>query len=249
MKGVPSLMRKTLLILVCILLSSVVALPQNKSRRRSAANVAAQARNLSPREIAQIAYPSTVSIYSIYRDTDDVYTGVGFFVAPNLIVTCYHVVKDADGIVVTPINKSENKHLARLVRYDAVTDVALLSTSTLTAPPLKLLLNGDMYVGEAVYTLGNPKGLEGTFSNGIASNFHQEDELFYMQFTAPVSPGSSGGPVFNSKGLVVGMVNMQLREGQNLNFAVMSIHLKMVLANRKELPPNNYIDDNLNSPQ
>ena len=88
-------------------------------------------------------------------------------------------------------------------------------------------------------------GLEGTFSTGIISNFRREDDIFYIQFTAPVSPGSSGGPMLNSFGEVVGILDMQFKHGQNLNFAVLSLHVKMLVEGTTELPPDTYLDNKI----
>ncbi len=72
-------------------------------------------------------------------------------------------------------------------------------------------------IGDTVYVAGNPEGLEGTFSQGIISAFRGTD---YIQITAPISPGSSGGPVMNQRGDVIGVATLFSKEGQNLNFAV-----------------------------
>jgi len=131
---------------------------------------------------------------------------------------------------------------------DKERDVALLLVRALQGKPLKVTDKSDFYVGETIYTLGNPKGLEGTFSNGIISNFLRMENTFYMQFTAPVSPGNSGGPVLDNTGEVIGMVNMQLKEGQNLNFAILAVHVRMLMDGRHDLPSDTYMDNNLGPP-
>jgi S1-C subfamily serine protease len=210
-------------------------------------NGEARKSELTPRQIASLAFPSSVSIY-VLDENEDLYGGAGFVVAPGVVITCYHVVENARRIAVTPMGNTEDMHIARLIRYDEVRDTALLTVESLKGKPLKLTGEKDFYIGETVYTLGNPKGLEGTFSNGIISNFIQVDDTFYMQFTAPVSPGSSGGPVLNSKGEVIGMVNMQFKEGQNLNFAILAVHVRLLMEGKRDLPPDTYIDNDLSSP-
>jgi hypothetical protein len=69
-----------------------------------------------------------------------------------------------------------------------------------------------------------------------------------MQFTAPISPGNSGGPVLSDTGEVIGMVNMQLKEGQNLNFAILVTHILMLIDGRHGPPPDTYVDNNLGLP-
>jgi S1-C subfamily serine protease len=202
---------------------------------------------LTPRQIAALIFPSTVSI-SVLGDDGDLYSGAGFIVAPGVVATCYHVVEDARRIIVTPMNQEDDRHIASILRYDLDRDTALLRVSGLDGKPLSLTRESDFYVGETIYTLGNPKGLEGTFSNGIISNFLQVDDTVYMQFTAPVSPGSSGGPVVNNKGDVVGMVNMQFKEGQNLNFAILAMHVDLLMQGKRDIPPGSYGDNDLGPP-
>ena len=82
-----------------------------------------------------------------------------------------------------------------------------------------------------VYVAGNPLGLEGTVSDGIISGRRDRDTKERLQMTAPISPGSSGGPVLNSKGKVIGVSVATFRalEAQNLNFAIPSNYLKALL--------------------
>lgn len=74
---------------------------------------------------------------------------------------------------------------------------------------------------ETVLVIGNPEGLQGTVSNGIISAFRENRS--YIQITAPVSPGSSGSPVLDETGQVIGMATLIYKEGQNLNFAISRI--------------------------
>ncbi len=75
-------------------------------------------------------------------------------------------------------------------------------------------------IGERIYAIGNPKGLSGTFSEGIVSGVRNLQLSQELQITAPISPGSSGGPVLNSRGQVIGVAYASYSEGQNLNFAI-----------------------------
>ena len=77
--------------------------------------------------------------------------------------------------------------------------------------------------------MGNPRGLEGTFSQGIISSIRKVETDKILQLTAPISPGSSGGPVLNSKGQVIGVSVATFRGGQNLNFAIPSNYLKKLM--------------------
>jgi S1-C subfamily serine protease len=94
-------------------------------------------------------------------------------------------------------------------------------------------------IGDSVYAVGNPEGLEGTFSQGLVSGIRHIDADTILQITAPLSPGSSGGPVVNSSGHVVGIAVATFTEGQNLNFAVPVEYLVTLLKNAKEPVPFN----------
>jgi TolA-binding protein len=99
-------------------------------------------------------------------------------------------------------------------------DLAVVKIPGAKAPALMLGHDADVAVGDDVYVVGNPRGLEGTLSQGIVSAIRSTPERRLLQITAPISPGSSGGPVLNSEGKVIGVAVSTLRDSQNLNFAV-----------------------------
>ena len=82
--------------------------------------------------------------------------------------------------------------------------------------PEHLTLN----VGDPICTIGNPEGFVNTLSEGIVSSKRSYDNATFFQITAPISHGSSGGPVFDSAGQVVGVASRMIKEGQNINFAI-----------------------------
>lgn len=154
---------------------------------------------------------------SIVRIKTEKSTGSGFFVSSNGdILTNHHVVKNAQNIIIIP-SKGEASY-ALVKDFDAEKDVALLVINTSKPTPFLKISSVLPRQGEAIMAIGNPRGLEGTVSNGIVSAFRKNNT--WVQFTAPVSPGSSGGALINSRGEVVGMTTMLLEDGQNLNFAI-----------------------------
>ena len=164
--------------------------------------------------------------------------GSGFFVRNNLIATNYHVIEGAARGTAKLVGKFTTYTIEGVTATDKTNDLALLKV---TAPGIKPLLLGnstDVKIGETVYVAGNPKGLEGTFSNGIISSLRDKNTKERLQMTAPISPGSSGGPVLNSKGEVIGVsvaVHRAL-DAQNLNFAIPSRYLTELLTKSKSKP-------------
>lgn len=92
-----------------------------------------------------------------------------------------------------------------------------------------------MQIGDVVYAVGNPLGFEGTFSQGIISAIRELESRQIIQITAPISPGSSGGPILNNKGQVIGMLVSTIEGGQNINFAIPSKDIKELL-HQKRVP-------------
>jgi S1-C subfamily serine protease len=107
-----------------------------------------------------------------------------------------------------------------VLAYDKSRDVAIIKAHGVDFRTLTLGDSDRLQVGEEVVAIGNPLSLESTVSNGIVSAIRTVDEGKFVQITAPISPGSSGGPLFNMSGEVVGITTSHLVGGQNLNFAI-----------------------------
>lgn len=90
-------------------------------------------------------------------------------------------------------------------------------------------------LGQRIFAIGNPKGLSGTISEGIISGIRVLENNDLYQITAPISPGSSGGPVLNTSGDVIGVSVASLTSGQNLNFAIPAKYVKNLVNNDKNL--------------
>ena len=129
------------------------------------------------------------------------------------------------------VGKSTAYTIKEFVVSDKTNDLALLRVTEDGIKPLSLGSSSDVKIGETVYVAGNPIGLEGTFSDGIISSKRDMGgQEPYLQMTAPVSQGSSGGPVLNRKGEVIGVAVGSLEDGQNLNFAIPSRGLKILVS-------------------
>ena len=188
-------------------------------------------------QIAEKALAATV--YLEMQDSNGVPLGFGsgFFVGDNLIATNYHVIEGAARGTAKLVGQFNTYTIEGVTATDKTNDLALLKVTVSGIKPLPLGNSSDVKIGETVYVAGNPKGLEGTFSDGIISSRRDPYTKERLQMTAPISPGSSGGPVLNSKGEVIGVSFMTLVGGQNLNFAIPSRYLTELLTKSTPAKP------------
>ncbi len=181
--------------------------------------------------IAKKTLESTVLVVAEDAEGEIIGIGSGFFVREGLIATNQHVIDEAAIIGVRMVNQEHFHPIDSVAAQDAEQDLALLIVSSLNAPALPLGDSDALQIGEPIYAVGNPIGfLEGTFSDGLVSGIRGAlPDSKLIQMTAPISEGSSGGPVLNAKGEVVGVSTAEIALGQNLNFAVPSNALKKLI--------------------
>jgi hypothetical protein len=179
---------------------------------------------------ASLIYQNTVG------STVTVYTangfGSGFFIEQDVIATNYHVIENAFQVNVG-FNNTSSKYKVDVIATDTYNDLALLKISGLSKKPLEISTD-QTTPGEKIFVIGTPKGLQATISDGIVSGIRSDEGRELIQITAPISPGSSGGPVINKDGEVIGVCVMQLKEGQNLNFAIPYKYLNTLKTKKKE---------------
>jgi hypothetical protein len=180
-------------------------------------------------QIVSKAKQAVVQITTFDQNRQPLKTGTGFFVTGDgYLLTNNHVITGASFILVqTSAGAAYNFESVVVKSTDP--DVAMLKFATTDVPHLELGSSTDTVEGQKVLVIGNPEGLQGTVSDGIVSAF-REDRA-YIQITAPISPGSSGSPVLDESGQVIGMATLVYREGQNLNFAISSERIKSFLLN------------------
>jgi S1-C subfamily serine protease len=155
--------------------------------------------------------------------------GSGFYISPDVVVTNAHVVDGAGYVEVKKNLKDRPIRVLEILAVDRDADVALLRTSE---PGVPLVLSDFLPgAGEPVVVISSPLGLEKTVSQGIISGFREHNKKRYLQITAPISPGSSGGPVLDRQGRVLGVTAFILdgNHAQNLNFAIPAREIQRVL--------------------
>lgn len=147
-------------------------------------------------------------------------TGTGFFYDDKgTVITNYHVIEKCTSAKIT-LSNGESYTVNNVLGYSESKDIAILSTSCTNSVPLKIRTTA-VKTGETVYAIGSSLGLTGSLSNGIVSSAEREVEgQTFIQTTAPISSGNSGGPLLDSKGRVIGITTASLVDGQNLNLAI-----------------------------
>ena len=169
--------------------------------------------------IAKENLPSVVTLVALDDHDQPLSLGSGFFISTSgIVATNAHVVEGATKVVLKW--RGESGTANRILKFDPHFDLVTLQSSYSTTPAVKLGDSDLITIGEEIAALGSPYGLEGTVSTGIISGIRPMDGIKYLQITAPISPGSSGGPVFIANGTVVGVATASLISGQNANFAL-----------------------------
>ncbi|MBV9111084.1 MAG: trypsin-like peptidase domain-containing protein, partial [Gemmatimonadetes bacterium] len=191
----------------------------------------------TPREIAASAHASLLMIRAIAANGDTVGLGTGFVISPDgLFITNYHVIEEAAKLEVSLLDGPSWTQVS-VVSEDPASDLALMQLPAHDLHALKLGSDQQMEVGDKVYVMGNPLGMGGTFTDGMVSGKRPLEGVAMLQISAPISPGSSGGPVMNERGEVVGVATMMVMGGQNLNMAVPVRYAHPMVASRGEPRP------------
>src|SRR5437763_2495554 len=167
--------------------------------------------------------PSSVAIETFDVRGEKLSRGSGFFVDKDRVVTNRHVIDGAYRGEVH-LNSGNTFQVKNVLAVDAEADIAILKVE---APPNLVhplsLDRASPQEGESVVVIGNPFGLEGSVTNGIVSAVRDIPGFGrIIQITAPISPGSSGSPVVNMQGQVIGVATLQITGGQSVNFAIPS---------------------------
>lgn len=188
-----------------------------------------QATSPAPSNVAESALPSVVTLRIYDAAGTQLGLGSGFFLEDGRIATNRHVVEGASWV---EVYDHEGQLLGTAPYAEAISshlDLAVLPALGGEHAPGLPLASEPPRVGETVWVIGSPEGLTGSVSSGVVSARRTLDDQTLLQISAPISPGSSGGPVLDASGRVIGIAASILEEGQNLNFAV-PVHGLVALA-------------------
>lgn len=182
-------------------------------------------------QIAQQNMPAVVLVNVMHKD-GSTSSGTGFVITQDgLIVTASHVLKDAIFTNITFPNSTVSGEAITLAEHPQA-DLALLKIEARHLPTVTLATDDTVLPGQTITVIGNPRRLQNTVTSGLISQIRpRPDGSVWLQISAPISPRSSGSPVFNRNGEVIGMAVASVAgEGnQNLNFALPAAEIKNLL--------------------
>lgn len=189
-------------------------------------------KELSTQEISK--FDESVVMIEVVDEFNNSVGGSGFYIGKGLFLTNYHVVEGmVSGHILT--NNQEEFEIEGIVKFNQDSDLAIIKTKKpVELLPLKIGSMNSVSKGDRVIAIGSPEGLQNTVSDGIISGFRKMNDVDLIQITAPITYGSSGGPLFNIYGEVIG-VNTQGFDSGNLNFAVAIDHAKAWLNELKNI--------------
>ncbi len=193
----------------------------------------AQLAPLEPEELYRLLAPSVWVVRTYDADGVPLRNGSAVVSAPETLLTNCHVLEKSRRIV---IRNDNVQHDAKLQHIDVQRDLCQITARNLRAPSVVLADSDLLSVGQKVFALGNPRGLELSLSDGLISALRKDDDqrnLVLIQTTAPISRGSSGGGLFDNAGRLIGITTLVLEDSQNLNFAI-PINRQRELAARSE---------------
>ena len=187
------------------------------------------------------AINSTVLLLMYDKNNQPLPLGSGFVIDKNIVATNFHIIENsASGFAVLNGNLPKFS-ITGIIKKNERLDLALLYVEGLDVPKVKLVDSSRVEIGDIVYAIGNPTGLEGKSSPGIISGVVdlrsslidlRKDTM--LQITAPIPPVCSGGPVINAYGEVIGVAVTIIKEDINFNFAIPIAYLKASSLNIKE---------------
>lgn len=173
---------------------------------------------LAPDELFRTLSPSVWRVATTDAAGRPIASGSAVVIGAGLLVTNCHVLKGASAVAV---RQGAQSVAARLAHADPERDLCELAAPDLKSTPVPIATEQPQ-VGQRIYTIGSPRGLDATLSDGLVSGLRRDaaGNLVYIQISAPISPGSSGGGLFDVDGRLLGITSAGVAgEAQNLNFA------------------------------
>jgi len=169
--------------------------------------------------IYERCHSGVVVVVPLDKDDKPLGQGSGFILAANRVVTNHHVLADSSNAVVL-FADGDTVRVEGFLADNPTRDITIIAVNTGIRAPLKLGDELALKQGDDVYAIGAPRGLDLSITNGIVSGFRSIEDQFLLQTTAAIAPGSSGGPLFNRDGRVVGVTTSLLNDSPGIYFSV-----------------------------
>ncbi len=194
---------------------------------------------LSLEEISKLNQNTVVTV-NVLRADGKTASATGFVISPQgYIATAAHTLENAKIINLTFSNGaiSEEARVVTVSKKPRI-DLAILQVSVNYLPSVTFKNSNTVQAGQQIAVIGSPKRLQNSITNGLVSQLRNVDDVTFFQISAPISPSSSGSPVFNEDGNVVGIAISSLEEEnvQNINFALPSNYLLQMMSEAKITP-------------
>lgn len=174
--------------------------------------------SLTAREVFELTSGSVFVVEALDGDGSVKALGSAVAISSRDVITNNHVVEGASRV---RLRQGDNHWDASIAETDAKLDYCRITAATLAARPVVVSLISRVRVGDRVYAIGSPEGLELTLSEGLVSGIRTGDSgESLIQTSAPISHGSSGGGLFNDRAELIGITTFYVKGGQNLNFAI-----------------------------
>lgn len=179
-------------------------------------SISISAHALTPGQVFNKVKDAVVVVKALGVQGEHTGQGSGVFISPNKVATNCHVVKGGASYKV-----GQGKHLVPATLYagDGDKDICILTVKGIKGKSLQIGKAANLKVGDPVYAVGAPRGLELSLSDGIVAQLRGGPPPL-IQTTAAISPGSSGGGLFDKEGRLVGLTTLYIEGGQSLNFAM-----------------------------
>ncbi len=188
---------------------------------------------LTTAQIADKATPAVVVVESYNEDGERMGQGSGYVHSTDgMVVTNYHVIRGSRSLSVRIPSKG-SVQVQHLLGYNIENDIAVLQLAEPVAAALEIEDFELVKVGDRVVAVGAPLGLESTVTEGIISALRDRSGTHIIQTSAALSAGSSGGPLLNEYGKVIGVSAAGVRDGQNLNFVISARHVTEVIRSKR----------------
>jgi S1-C subfamily serine protease len=170
-----------------------------------------------PQSVYATAAPSVTLVLSADSNGQAFGSGSGVVIGAQRVITNCHVVQRAASV---RVRYGDIEFAATSGTSDTYYDLCVLQVPNLMAPEVLRGSVKDVRVGQTVYAIGAPQGLDRTLSQGLISALRETADGTVIQTSAAISPGSSGGGLFDAEGRLIGITTFQAKAGQNLNFAL-----------------------------